>query len=217
MKYLIALLLPVLLAGTSVAQDKMGRVKVQFSSGAEAGFWRTNRGPYAPGITSANMIDGSRPGFSLPLEISGSYSLKRLLLGLEVRNNTLFIDEIIGFGDADDTPNRYYISERSSVNFTAFYLSVGLAAVDRKVYKFVPRISAGTFIDDSTHPEKDFFGARIAWKLSLQHEVHLGRVYVHLSPVYSQLRVRSAAGHFRDEGKHSIHQAGINVGLGVKL
>ena len=79
-------------------------------------------------------------------------------------------------------------------------------------YTLSPIVKFGFFRIDTTHPEKENFGAKTFWTFGLTNEIKLSKISLIVRPVYDVLTILPHEEKARNE-KHNIYSLGINFGV----
>src|SRR3546814_15797851 len=167
------------------AYPQVNKIRIEFGTGAALGKWTV----YLGKEHTVNMVDRSPLSFSLPVFLTANYAFGKLDAGIKIKNSILFVDKIVGWGHADDTYNIDPLSRNGRVNLLQLMIGVEYPLIHRAGFKLAPRIYAGTFRENSIHPDKKDFGFRSTYELGIKNSWTLNEVDVFITPFYSRLRV----------------------------
>src|SRR3546814_6887690 len=88
---------------------------------------------------------------------------------IKSKNSMPFGDKFVCWGHADDTYNIDPLSRNGRVNLLQLMIGVEYPLIHRAGFKLAPRIYAGTFRENSIHPDKKDFGFRSTYELGIKN------------------------------------------------
>ena len=88
--------------------------------------------------------------------------------------------------------------------------------VRKKNYTFSPNLKFGSFVIQSIHPDRENFGTKFYWEISLVNEISLSRIRLVIKPEFRSMMIKPKQRMNFNE-QHEIKGFGISVGVRLPL
>lgn len=190
------------------------KIQFQIGSGVEVGWWIYNKGSHSNKYFNTEGWDRSHLSLSLPFNFSTHYKIKRFHIGAKIDYVFWFNDKMMASKDSDEKVDRYLMTENSYVNFFNYLFSVKYELLQKKNYIFLPYINAGSFWENSIHPQKYNFGKKWHVEIGIENQFIRKNHFYWIRLKYLEKRIESKVPLFFNE-KHHFYTLGTEIGIGL--
>jgi hypothetical protein len=162
---------PLVSIGLLLSVAVAGQPWIGVTGAFESGWWVYNKGLDAQGKFLG--ADRTRHAPMLSAGVEAGWQFHRLRMGIEAKHIKFAVSRMEASDHAASNNHSYAVAE-DNVTMSTYELVGAYRILESDWFSLWPRVTAGSFAIQTTHPKADQFAARICWSGGMEGAFKLG-------------------------------------------
>jgi hypothetical protein len=206
-KLILFLFLLLFSSATIAGQQSDKNLILEFTSGANAGWWIFNKG--------MSDIDLGRDQTSLalfvPIQLNVLYRFGQIKIGAGINYSFMKKEDMKNSSSSD-----LYPISKKFVTLKKIALISEYDIFQSEFYILSPQLKFGWFDINSIHPDNSNFKTKTFWEFGITNEIKFSSINFIIRPVYNHAIINSKLGDTKNR-EHKFYNIGIMAGMRIFL